>query len=137
MCLWILKPGPLCFQHKNVAHFLVVASSPLSCELMIPLLKISQFFLSSYRLDCGLWLFPRSEQLFCISSEKLSASLPTRTEKISTKLKCSVPDLQTSQYQAVQNNSGMLYFVPEKQAQKTTVIFWAALISFLPNSPQH
>lgn len=34
------------------------------------------------RLDCGLWLFPRSEQLFSILSVKLSDSLLIKTENL-------------------------------------------------------
>lgn len=87
VCPRTLKLESTCFKPIHLAHFL----------LMVALLPYDTFaqnklllFWFLIRLDCGLWLFPRSEQLFSILSERLSDSLLIKNrEKLhSTEMFC-------------------------------------------------
>lgn len=80
-CLWGLKLRALSFKTMHFTPSLE-AASPLSCELLTHLIKISHIsseFLSGFTVAV---VIPRSEQLFCGSAESLSAVLPIRKDSI-------------------------------------------------------
>lgn len=94
------------------------ASCPLSaCSLITALWAYDTFaqnklplFWFLIRLDCGLWLFPRSEQLVSILSDKFLSSLLIKTETSSIKLQCPVQtNLQIPQYPRSKNNNDILF----------------------------